>query len=414
MSSILERMKQVKKGRDEVYSKINISNHPVSQESIELKMHYLNGLALMMNVDDDISGIEKDFFVSLIETFELSDSVIADFLKFAEEPENEQIIELLEELSKSDIVKFSFIIDNYIIANRDGKFEKEEEELIVQYFELLNFETDEIELISRFKEKSLESFKYEEEFKEFQIILSTPKDMVYVEGGTFIMGNNELLKHEVTLDSFFIGIYPVTQKEWENLIGIHKSEFKGAKLPVDTVAWKDAVHYCNIKSQREGLEQCYRGKGDETKCDLSKNGYRLLTEAEWEYAARGGNKSKEYTYSGSNNLDEVAWHSKNSKGKTHPVGEKRANELGIYDMTGNVDELCNDLFGDYTSDSLTNPLGDENGNCHVLRGGSWESVVSRAFSEQIYDVGSRGTGIIGLFSGDEFTIGGFRIARSLK
>ncbi len=205
------------------------------------------------------------------------------------------------------------------------------------------------------------------------------KNMIFVQGGAFNMGSEEYYKnekpvHEVTLTgSFYIGKYPVTQKEWKKVMGSNPSYFKGNNQPVESVSWYDAVEFCNKKSEMEGLEKCYSGSGKNIKCDFSKNGYRLPTEAEWEYAARGGIEScnSNYRFAGSNNIDEVAWYDDNSG--THPVGKKKPNELGIYDMSGNVLEWCHDWYdSDYYEDSPEdNPTVPNSGSFRVLRGGFW-------------------------------------------
>jgi len=188
-------------------------------------------------------------------------------------------------------------------------------------------------------------------------------EMVFVQGGTFTMGCTaeqgndcndwEKPAHQVTLSNFSIGKYPVTQKEWVSVMGSNPSQFKGDNLPVERVSWNDAQEFIRILNAATG-----------------KN-YRLPTQAEFEYAARGGNKSKGFKYSGSNRVDDVAWHQGNSGNKTHPVGTKAPNELGIYDMSGNVYEWCSDWFGDYSSAAQTNPTGVATGSHRVIRCGSW-------------------------------------------
>jgi len=238
-------------------------------------------------------------------------------------------------------------------------------------------------------------------------------NMIFVQGGTFQMGSNDgnddqKPLHAVTVSDFYIGKTEVTQREWKNVIGNHSSHFKGDNLPVEIVSWYDAVKYCNKKSRSEGLNPCYSGNGTSTACNFSANGYRLPTEAEWEFAARGGSKKKsfsqsryeDYKYSGNNDIESVAWYIKNSESKTHPVGKKQANELGIYDMSGNVWEWCNDWYVEnYYSTSLKNdPQGANSGKYSVLRGGSWFDLNSncrvalrirleRNFSN--YDIGFR-------------------------
>ena len=191
--------------------------------------------------------------------------------------------------------------------------------------------------------------------------------MVYVEGGTFMMGatpeqgsnasDDEKPVHQVTLSDYFIGETPVTQALWRAVMGNNPSKFKGDNNPVERVSWDDCQEFVKRLSQRSGYN------------------FRLPTEAEWEYAARSGRKSKGYKFSGSNDRDEVAWFSGNSGTMTHPVKGKKANELGMYDMSGNVWEWCNDWYGDYSGNSQTNPKGPSSGSYRVLRGGSWNNYA---------------------------------------
>ena len=182
-------------------------------------------------------------------------------------------------------------------------------------------------------------------------------EMVYVQGGTFDMGSNienvEKPIHQVTLGDYYIGKYEVTQAQWIEIMGNNPSFFKGDNLPVENVSWEDIQEFITRLNEKTGRT------------------YRLPTEAEWEYAARGGNKSQGYLYSGSNNLDDVVWYERNSNYKTHPVGQKQANELGIYDMSGNISEWCNDWYGPYSSSSQTNPTGPSSGSYPIYRGGDF-------------------------------------------
>lgn len=164
--------------------------------------------------------------------------------------------------------------------------------------------------------------------------------------------------HQVTLtNDYYIGKYEVTQSLWCALMDNNPSYFKGDNLPVEQVSWDDCQKFINKLN------------------DITGRKFRLPTEAEWEYAARGGKKSRGYQYSGSNKISDVAWYSSNSEHKTQPVGLKLANELGLYDMSGNVDEWCFDRFGFYSALSQTNPLGADDGICRVYRGGSWEQTA---------------------------------------
>jgi len=204
-----------------------------------------------------------------------------------------------------------------------------------------------------------------------------PKNMVFVEGGSFQMGSNdesdEKPVHQVTVSSFWIGKYEVTQAEWKEVMGSNPSNWKGDQLPVESVSWYDAVDYCNKRSIKEGLTPCYSGSGAGITCNWNANGYRLPTEAEWEYAARGGKHSKGYKYSGSNDIGSVAWYDGNSGSKTYRVGTKAANELGLHDMSGNVWEWCWDWYdsGYYAKSPGSDPRGAGSGSYRGLRGGSW-------------------------------------------
>ena len=188
-------------------------------------------------------------------------------------------------------------------------------------------------------------------------------EMVRVEGGTFRMGatseqedeadGDETPVHSVTLSSYYIGKTEVTQALWQAVMGSNPSGFEGADLPVECVNWNDCQEFIQKLNSLTGRN------------------FRLPTEAEWEFACRGGNNSCGYKYSGSNDIDDVAWYDGNSGGKTHPVATKAPNELGIYDMSGNVYEWCSDWYGDYTANSQTNPTGPRSGEFRVDRGGCW-------------------------------------------
>ncbi|MBR5249759.1 MAG: SUMF1/EgtB/PvdO family nonheme iron enzyme [Bacteroidales bacterium] len=208
-------------------------------------------------------------------------------------------------------------------------------------------------------------------------------EMVFVEGGTFKMGatseqgsdadSDEKPVHSVTVSDFYIGKYEVTQAQWKAVMGDNPSYSKGDNLPVENVSWNDIQEFIKKLNQLTGKT------------------YRLPTEAEWEYAARGGKKSKGYKYAGSNNIEDVAWYTNNSSSHTHPVGQKQPNELGLYDMSGNVWEWCQDRYGNYNSSSQTNPTGPASGSNRVLRGGSWcnSARLCRVSDRCSYDPSSR-------------------------
>ena len=215
--------------------------------------------------------------------------------------------------------------------------------------------------------------------------------MVAVAGGTFNMGSNdseafsyEKPVHSVTLGDYYIGETEVTQALWQAVMGDNPSHFKGSSNPVEQVSYNDCIDFIN-KLNTLLAGQLPAGRK-----------FRLPTEAEWEFAARGGNKGKNnnYKYSGSNSIDAVAWYSVNSGDKTHPVKGKQPNELGIYDMSGNVWEWCYDREGSYSSSPQTNPQGPSSGFCRVVRGGSWNfnarhcrvAVRSSAFPDDCFDL----------------------------
>lgn len=209
-------------------------------------------------------------------------------------------------------------------------------------------------------------------------------DMLLVQGGTFTMGDtwgdgysDEKPTHQVTLSSFYISKYEITQAQYLAVMGTNPSSFSGDNKPVERVSWYDAVTFCNKLSQQEGLTPAYTINGTNVNWDTTANGYRLPTEAEWEYAARGGSQSQGYKYSGSDNPDDVAWYSNNSGSQTHDVGTKQTNELGIYDMSGNVWEGCWDWYNAsyYSISPGNNPKGPASGTRRVLRGGSWLNLT---------------------------------------
>lgn len=193
--------------------------------------------------------------------------------------------------------------------------------------------------------------------------------MIPVEGSTFTMGatseqgsdayGDESPAHSVTLSDYSIGQTEVTQALWKAVMGSNPSKFQGDQRPVEKVCWNDCQEFITKLNNITGQN------------------FRLPTEAEWEYAARGGKQSRGYKYSGSNDISDVAWYESNSTRQTHDVATKKPNELGIYDMTGNVWEWCQDWYGDYSSVSQTNPTGASSGSSRVHRGGSWSDDARR-------------------------------------
>lgn len=196
-------------------------------------------------------------------------------------------------------------------------------------------------------------------------------EMIGVQGGTFDMGatpeqedeakDNEKPLHKVTLSSYHIGKYEITKAQYDAVMGTNQGDDED--YPMANLTWNEAQAFCDSLSKKTGKK------------------YALPTEAQWEYAARGGKKSKDCKYSGSNNIDEVAWYWENSaagttRHSTQPVGSKMPNELGIYDMSGNVWEWCFDRYGKYRGDAVTNPTGPRSGTTRIVRGGGWDGVAS--------------------------------------
>ncbi|MEL7192946.1 MAG: formylglycine-generating enzyme family protein [Bacteroidota bacterium] len=215
----------------------------------------------------------------------------------------------------------------------------------------------------------------------------TPQDveayMVYVEGGTFEMGAEDIDEeerpiHSVSLSSFEMCVYPVTQGLYQELMGNNPSRFPGSDRPVEHVTWYDVVRFCNALSKATSCDPYYEIIGDDVRVNGG-NGYRLPSEAEWEYAARGGKYGigEDFRYAGSDWLSSVGWYDANSQGRTWPVGMKLPNALGLCDMSGNVREWCWDWYSAsyyeelHASGMSHDPIGPESGTSRVVRGGSW-------------------------------------------
>ena len=217
--------------------------------------------------------------------------------------------------------------------------------------------------------------------------------MVEIPAGSFLMGSDGASTlspvHRVSLDAFQMSATEITQAQFKSVMGYNPSYFtNNDNLPVEKASWFEAVIFCNKLSALAGLDSCYTTTGevdyfgqDHRKCDYSKNGFRLPTEAEWEYACRAGTTTDYCTGDNESDLDHAGWYRKNCDHRTHQVAQKKPNAWGLYDMHGNVWEWCNDwYYQNYNNSSSNNPTGPESGHDHVLRGGSWPDNADYCFS----------------------------------
>ena len=283
-----------------------------------------------------------------------------------------------------------------------------------------------IKRITDAEQKAPDATRLKKAIEKTKEMFSVTSVMVLVKGSTFQMGDEHgdledecRPVHTVKLTyDYYIGKYEVTFNEYDAYC-----EYTGKSKPSDSgwgrgnrhvifVSWKDAIGYCNWLSEQEGLAKAYDSNGNlidkygKPTTDITKvEGYRLPTEAEWEYAARGGHKStSDYKYAGSNSIDTVAWYNHNSNGKNHEVGQKAPNELGIFDMSGNVHEWCHDWYGSYSSNTQTNPTGPNSASYSVSRGGCrYDNAVYSRVAYRYYGD-----------PGGSFSNIGLRIARTRK
>ncbi len=208
-------------------------------------------------------------------------------------------------------------------------------------------------------------------------------DFSYIPAGSFMMGSptsdtksddSERPQHQVTISKpFLMAQTPVTQEQWFAVMGTDPSEFKGPRRPVENIVWENAVFFCNGLSEMDGLPPAYDGFGSSLRLIPGSTGYRLPTEAEWEYACRARTTTPRY-----GDIDSIAWYDKNSGAQTHDVGQKEPNAWGLYDMLGNVWEWTWDRYGTYEAGSQTDPQGPASGSTRVIRGGSWNLYASFA------------------------------------
>ncbi len=213
-------------------------------------------------------------------------------------------------------------------------------------------------------------------------------EMVLIAAGSFNMGDPDEIdapSHEVELDAFYMDRRLVTQEHYEMVMGKNPSRWKGNRNPVEQLRWSDAVRYCNKRSELEGLQPCYDAESLE--CHFEATGYRLPTEAEWEYACRAGSTTRYFFGDNPSKLGDYAWFEQNSGGHPRPVGQKQPNPWGLYDIVGNVWEWCQDFYAvDYYPQApRKNPRGPTEGQNKVLRGGAWRFSADNCRSGYRYN-----------------------------
>jgi formylglycine-generating enzyme required for sulfatase activity/serine/threonine protein kinase len=318
--------------------------HEIIKEANRIKeLHTIDGNVLLFNMHFTDENQKALFFP--VETMEF----------------NDKYVQLLSSISSTLPESFWEINEYY----NDGKFESNNIGLCsVSDIESLKLGIKEIISCLAIGDKKYRLGRYDTEAKSVEMPTGSQDpfegQMVFVQGGSFMMGVNNGYDskkpvHQVTLSDFYIGKYQITQAQWKAIMGNNPSYFKGDDLPVENISWNDVQEFIKKLNEKTGRK------------------YRLPTEAEWEYAAQGGQNSKGYKYSGSDNLNEVAWNFYNSGNKTHPVGQKKSNELGLFDMSGNVSEWCQDWEGSdyYENIPVNNPIGPATGSYRIVRGGSW-------------------------------------------
>lgn len=230
---------------------------------------------------------------------------------------------------------------------------------------------------------------------EVLFTIVTPIETVLIPAGTFKMGNTgpysgiimiqEVPVHNVTISSdFYMSKYEINQSTYTSLVGTNPSNHKGPDYPVERINWFDAVSFCNKLSDRDGYTKCYKINGNNVTCDWTANGWRLPTEAEWEYACKAGTSTDFYNGNNESDLDQIAWHSGNSGDSTHLPGQKKPNKFGLYDILGNVFEWVWDWSGTYSGGNETDPTGPSSGSIKLCRGGSWHNGMANGMSRSSF------------------------------
>ncbi len=378
--------------------------------------------ALKAAGDDDFKEHETEFKSYLInlkhaqyekfnnrineELKQMKSSVMPPELKSIINKFNEKtpLMQLSKSIAEWNVFKTTPIFDSKLIENL-----KIEHEAVVQVIEPYHekviirkkslFRKEESKIVTKTKViERKKKIRYSVNIYRDSFVFLTGKalvdfDMVEVPGGKFEMGDtagvgrsDERPIQKVELSSFLICRTPVTQKLWNLVMNENPSNYQGFELPVERISWYDAIEFCNKLSimadftpyyiiDEEKTDADNLNKNDGKKwlihCNRDADGYRLLTEAEWEFAARGGNNSNFYNYAGAEQVNSVAWIKDNSAFKTHPVGQKKPNEIGLYDMSGNIWEWCWDWYDNYIEAELINPCGPKQGLYKIIRGGSW-------------------------------------------
>lgn len=390
---------------DDSFMSDNVSMYTTSLDRIELMVNPQNGLYRLVSsikkytidvrkkvVYDEISSLETQFYQLHLQQKDILNRIIEKKQDLGEVSKTCPVCESLCSTSDSYCKKCGWLFLPY--SNKLTGSEKTEEnsrlllamsiwkgdEMKVQkdaeIGRLAQIISDLGAQIQKMKEGGDNT---QAKRKSSPILHKLIDNMVRVEGGSFIMGATEEQENpesdekpisKVTISSFAINKYEVTQEEWEYVMGENPSYFKGKDLPVDSVTWEECQTFISRLNSLTGMK------------------FRFPSEAEWEFAARGGIKGLGYQYAGANDIKEVAWCTLNSSNCSHPVGLNKPNELGLYDMSGNVWEWCQDWFAEYSELSKTNPTGPSTGLLRIVRGGSWLSserscrVSNRHYSAQ--------------------------------
>lgn len=345
--------------------------------------------------------------LALLLVLSCDDNVVSpnDIANPASKPTNLQYTQLSARCYKLTWKDNSLIEDGYRVDRKEN-----DEEWIINYAlleedseEFIDYDID----INCDYSYRVYATKNERVSKYSQLTISSK--FVFVEGGAFTMGDrsgegwdDELPTHQARVSSFYISKYEETQAEYEEVMNKNSNNSSKSRKPVIGVTWFDAIRYCNEKSIKDSLTACYDTLN--WSCDFSANGYRLPTEAEWEFAARGGIYDSGYLYSGSDDISSVGWYVEDQFVLLRDVGKKDPNSLGIYDMSGNAHEMCYDRYGAYSSEYQVNPTGPATGSNRVNRGGAYNNMARSC------RVASRGYSTPSGYGGNI----GFRIVRSAE